>query len=67
MVGDFVGRDTEIERENWQIQRERGFNVPLSSLMLEKFKENVTKQSKERGKERGKEKICQKKNNFLFE
>ena len=48
MVGDLVGRDTEIERERWQIQnrweREEGCNLPL--LMFKIFKENVTKQLK---------------------
>ena len=55
MIEDLVGRDTEIEREQWQIQnrweREEGCNLPLSSLMFKKFKENLTKQRKERGKE----------------
>ena len=67
MFEDLVGRDTEIEREQWQIQnrweREKGCNLPLSSLMFKKFKENLSKQRKEREE---KNKNISKGNNFII-
>ena len=67
MFEDLVGRDTEIEREQWQIQnrweREEGCNLPLSSLMFKKFKENLSKQRKEREE---KNKNISKGNNFIL-
>ena len=53
MVEDLVRRETEIDLKNIGRSRigGRGRKVATSSLMFKKFKENVTKQSKERGKE----------------
>ena len=46
MVGDLVGGERTIGGKGIKVA-----NLPVSPLMFKKFKENVTKQIKERGKE----------------